>query len=316
MAACLILIDVGGSSLKAGLTHLDTGSDLLTIFNHQHLDIDPTADRATIIQAFYDLMLLLLRDQEDLLIKGIALAFPGPADYQEGIPLLKGLKKYDALYGRSIFPDLEANLRLLVTLALANQRIQIATKLRICMENDARLYLLGAYEVVEPKPAGRLAFLSLGTGCGSAFMLNGTLLTSGNEESVAAGLTADGFVYHWPFKDSIVDDYLSTRGLIRHAEAQGLNINDGRSLSILADRGDRRAIAAFEGFGRDLSEFINDAAGLGRFRPERIYLAGRISQSHSLMKIRSSVPIVFLLDSKYPLIGCASLWRNRFNPSI
>lgn len=41
-------------------------------------------------------------------MKGIRLAFPGPFDYEQGICLMKGLDKYDRLYGinlRQVFSE-------------------------------------------------------------------------------------------------------------------------------------------------------------------------------------------------------------------
>lgn len=56
--------------------------------------------------------------------------------------------------------------------------------------------------------AGRALFVAVGTGCGSAFGVNGFLAEEGTP-----GVPPNGYFYNAPFRDSCVDDYISRRGL-------------------------------------------------------------------------------------------------------
>lgn len=96
---------------------------------------------------------------------GIRLAFPGPFDYEKGICLLRGLDKYDGIYG--------------VDLRQAfSERMGIAPE-RIRFVNDAAAYALGEMGFGQAKGAARSLFICIGTGCGSAFGIGGALADSG-----------------------------------------------------------------------------------------------------------------------------------------
>lgn len=88
------------------------------------------------------------------------LAFPGPFDYENGIPLMQGINKYDALYGK--------NLRTFLEQAFPAVSFRFA--------NDADLFGLGEYHFCGEPREERVMYICIGTGLGSCFIENGALI--------------------------------------------------------------------------------------------------------------------------------------------
>lgn len=88
---------------------------------------------------------------------------------------------------------------------LRNQRLAGA---KIQFINDAAAFALGEMAFGQATQAGRALFVAVGTGCGSAFGVNGFLAEEGTP-----GVPPNGYFYNAPFRDSCVDDYISRRGL-------------------------------------------------------------------------------------------------------
>lgn len=306
----LFVIDVGGSSLRANVS-LDETRFLFA--QDLHFDVDASADRRSILAGFGKFIHYLLLEtqrtlQANVEILGIALAFPGPADYKRGIPLIRGLAKYEALYGETIRPALEAALRDSVSDLNRIRRdcCRVSEDFTVVMENDARLYAYGMWIANGRPEKRRIACLTLGTGLGSGFIVDGLLLTDDAEKNEAEGLPADAYVYHLPARRVTADDTFSTRGLVALAREEGLDVDNGKQLSDLADAGHEEANQVFARFGRELSRFIDHTRGLGSFRPDVVYLGGNLAAAADRMGLETSVPIELGVRSRYPLIGAAN----------
>lgn len=184
------------------------------------------ADRQTLLENFGRIFSSIC--PENAVPIEIDLAFPGPFDYKNGICLLQGLDKYDALYGcnlRRAFSEISG---------LPEQKIQFI--------NDAAAFALGEMTFGQATQAGRALFVAVGTGCGSAFGVNGFLAEEGTP-----GVPPNGYFYNAPFRDSCVDDYISRRGLEKlSGEMLGVPL-DGRALAERIAAGDERAKACFWG---------------------------------------------------------------------
>ena len=218
MQEVYLCLDVGGTEIKAA--PLDKRGNFLAPV--RHFPAMAGADRQTLLENFGWIFSSIC--PENAVPIEIDLAFPGPFDYKNGICLLQGLDKYDALYGcnlRRAFSEISG---------LLEQKIQFI--------NDAAAFALGEMAFGQATQAGRALFVAVGTGCGSAFGVNGFLPEEGTP-----GVPPNGYFYNAPFRDSCVDDYISRRGLEKlSGEMLGVPL-DGRALAKRITAGDERARA-------------------------------------------------------------------------
>ena len=192
---------------------------------------------------------------------GIRFAFPGPFDYRRGICLMQGLAKYDKLYGVNLRRELSLRLNV--------------PENTIGFANDAAAFALGEMGFGEAAGAGRAMFVCIGTGCGSAFGVEGFPAPEGTP-----GVPPEGYVYNHPFLDGCIDDYLSRRGLMELSRQMLGEPLDGKLLADRERRGDPRARECFLAFGRRIRDgleiFLRD------FRPETLCFGGQITRSGAL----------------------------------
>lgn len=214
------------------------------------------ADRQTLLENFGRIFISIC--PENAVPIEIDLAFPGPFDYKNGICLLQGLDKYDALYGcnlRRAFYEISG---------LLEQKIQFI--------NDAAAFALGEMAFGQATQAGRALFVAVGTGCGSAFGVNGFLAEEGTP-----GVPPNGYFYNAPFRDSCVDDYISRRGLEKlSGEMLGVPL-DGRALAERIAAGDERAKACFRCFGEQLCDALQPQ--IEAFCPDTLCMGDRLWQA-------------------------------------
>lgn len=93
MQEVYLCLDVGGTEIKAA--PLDKRGNFLAPV--RHFPAMAGADRQTLLENFGWIFSSIC--PENAVPIEIDLAFPGPFDYKNGICLLQGLDKYDALYG-------------------------------------------------------------------------------------------------------------------------------------------------------------------------------------------------------------------------
>src|SRR5690606_7636854 len=89
--------------------------------------------------------------------------------------------KFEALHGVPLLPGLLA-------------RLPRLSHLPAVFVNDARAFALGEICFGAARGEGRVLVLTLGTGCGSAFAVDGQLVTSG------PGVPEGGYVYSLKYK--------------------------------------------------------------------------------------------------------------------
>ena len=90
-------------------------------------------------------------------VRNVGLAFPGPFDYERGISLIQGVRKFDRLYGLDVTESLLA-------------RLEGAGVEECRYVNDAAAFALGECFCGAASGAGRVMALTLGTGFGSGFV--------------------------------------------------------------------------------------------------------------------------------------------------
>jgi glucokinase len=223
--------------------------------------------------------------------KKIGIAMPNPVDYESGISYIRGIDKYDALYGLNIKELLGASLG-------------ISAK-DIKMKNDAGCFLQGEAFGGAAKGCKDAIGLTIGTGIGTARYHN------------AAAEDAD--LWHSPFQDSIVEDYLSSRWFVRrYKELSGNTIKNVKELSALHDI-DQHAQAVFIEFSKNLTMFLTSF--IQREKPEVVVIGGNISNASALFfpKVEKllaqqsiNVPIhKALLGEEAAIIGAACCWHEK-----
>lgn len=287
MTASIIALDVGGTSIKSGVVQVGGAlPEVVGALGQTPLDNGAPAEA---ILAVFDGVLrdhLATISEGDL--RGVALAIPAPFDYASGISLMQ--HKFAALYSMDIGAALTAYL-------------PPNTPIAFC--NDAAAAVLGEARFGAGRGIRRLIGVTLGTGLGACFVADGVTVRG------EPGTTADGELYHVPFRGALADDWFSIRGLRARLDAAGLPSESMREAAALAAAGNTAAQAAFQEFGHDLGVFLEPfVTGFGA---EAILvlggLAGAYDQFAGALSSTLSVPALpGTLGGNAPLIGAAGLF--------
>jgi glucokinase len=222
---------------------------------------------------------------------GATLAVPGPFNFQAGISLMRHKLPY--LYG--------VDLRLALATRLGCEPDQVR------FLNDAAAFLLGEIGAGAARGFARVIGLTLGTGIGSAFAVNGKLVTEG------PGIPPGGEIWNVPYEGGIVEDFISSRAIAGHYEQ---STGSKRSVAELAAAAahDRAAAQTFAEFGRQLGHVLQTV--VAGFHADLIVLGGGIARSPELFlpATRSQLQngaaelrVSELMD-RAPLVGCGVAW--------
>lgn len=279
--------DIGGSHVTAGI--VDCGLLSVSCVNSCALDSDAPAN--SILAALHALGESAIAEAMRFGAhpSAIALAVPGPFDYEHGISLLR--HKYTSLY---------------------KMNLQRELGIRFCMDdrmivfiNDAQAFLLGENHAGAAKDISRCIGLTLGTGIGSAFSIGGEIVASGH--AVPPG----GEIYCLPWEGGTVEDTISTRAIQeRYRQLSGRN-KTVKDICLVAPD-DSNAMLVMQEFGRSLGLVIRDCCMA--FCPEAIVLGGGISRSFQLFLAGANTSVghgsdhllrVCKLFNDAPLVGSA-----------
>lgn len=300
----LIALDVGGTSIKVGII---TSSGFLLTPGITHYPSLAKEDKETLLNHFTTIILKQLESTPSPIhLVGVGMAFPGPFDYKNGIPLMQNINKYDSLYGISIGREILNRLHTYEAFtAISNPSCSLK------FENDASLYALGETVLNPELMQGKVLCLCIGTGLGSAFLEDGQLITN------RCDVPENGWVYDTPFLESIIDDYISARGILNlHQTLHQITVPDVKTIADLALKGDTAALKTFEYFGTYFAKAIT--CFLETFKPDTLVIGGQIAKSFSLFeeafneqlqKIAPSINITLSTDSSLStLVGVSRLF--------
>lgn len=257
-----VCLDVGGTYTKGmvfNLAHQPLLPEILYFPSHS------TDSAETVVANLVDIIVTLTQQvKTPLLVEKCSLAFPGPFDYGRGIPYLRGLGKFDSLYGKELGRLLEVSLEHALPAQGQNIIVHFA--------NDAVAFATGEYWSSNPLPE-KAAYITLGTGCGSSFVQSGKLVKD------EQGIPASGMIYDEPFKNGLIDDYLSARGLAKIIRK--IYGNDVPLMDIVngLTTNDHNARLVFDEFGSWLGEALKPF--IASFSPDVLVLGGQISKSFS-----------------------------------
>jgi glucokinase len=227
------------------------------------------ADEHTIVTNFLGVFDALIRSIEDPAKKivGIAFAFPGDFDYEKGIPLLKNVKKYESIYGC----DLPAIFR--SSIAASPLREFFSPDYTFVFLHDIAAFLLGTINHL-PQAYRKIMTVCIGTGAGSAFYASGKLVDHGYP-----GVPFKGWIYDIPFREGIIDDYISIRGLANLSKDITGRPLSGLELNKMAADNQKEALLVFAQFGEMLEQCL--AIFFQNFAPDCFILGGGIAKGSS-----------------------------------
>lgn len=251
--------DIGGSHISCAAIDLVSGKILKETLTEK--EVNNKAQASEIIAVWAKALSGVLKSVSPENVKGIGFAMPGPFDYVKGICYIRGVAKYENLYGFNITDAISSSL-------------DIPENFLIRFMNDASAFAVGEAWAGSATRERRSLSITLGTGFGSAFISNRIPIVDGPD------VPKLGCIYHLPYKDGIADDYFSTRGLLgRYKKLTGKELNGVKELAEMV-ASDKIATELFTDFGDKLGQFL--APWLKKFKAEIIVIGGNISHAFSL----------------------------------
>jgi glucokinase len=252
-------VDIGGSHITAIAVNMDNHS--LINESRSESPVDNKAGSDEILGIWVDTLQDVLRKIPDLVPHGIGFAMPGPFDYVNGICLIKGVAKYEKLYGVNI------------ATAIAS-RLELPAECKVRFMNDASSFAVGEAWAGKARYHARMMAITLGTGFGSAFVEDNIPVVEGDR------VPQMGCVYHLPFGESIADDYFSTRWFIaRYSDLTGKVVPGVKEIADAASKSEA-VKAIFDEFGHNLGRFLSP--WLNKFGAEILVIGGNISYAYDL----------------------------------
>jgi glucokinase len=251
--------DIGGSHISCAAVDLSTGKILKDTLAGR--EVDNQARAGVIIGIWAEALSEVLSKVPHERIKGVGFAMPGPFDYVKGICYIKGVTKYENLYGLNVGD------------AVAS-KLEVSRDFLIRFMNDASSFAVGEAWAGSAANVNRSLSITLGTGFGSAFISNRIPIVDGTE------VPRLGCIYHIPYRDGIADDYFSTRWFTgQYRKATGKELKGVRELADMAAT-DKIASDLFTDFGTRLAQFL--APWLIGFKAEILVIGGNISNAYKL----------------------------------
>jgi glucokinase len=281
----ILTADIGGSHITAGICDLQNYG--IVSQSVIRADVNSKGSITDILTSWTDVFQEVLKKNTALQVSGLSVAMPGPFDYENGISYITGLNKYEALYGVDIR-------QYLVDLLKTDPQL-------VVFRNDAESTIAG--EVLSGAGKGYINVLgiTLGTGFGSAYS--------------KLKITKDINLGSLRYKETIADDYLSTRWFLkRYYELAGVKLT--RGVKELAQIAVKSQIARdiFKEFAINMSEFLSEP--IEQLAPEALIICGNIAKAsefflpHLAQKL-NSIKIRFgQLDENAPLLGAAAMFDN------
>jgi glucokinase len=274
------VLDIGGTHVTAAL--VDPATWQVRQATRYHVDADAPAE--AVLERFWRAGNALRAPRGA--VWGVAM--PDPFDYRTGVALFEGVGKYSALRG----VDVGAALR---------DRLHGTFRFL----NDADAFLLGEWAAGAATGSHRCAGITLGTGIGSAWLVEG--------EVVDPGLPPGGRLHRLYIAGVPLEDVVSRRAIRRaYAEGGGDPEADVKQIADAARAGEslaRRVLdAAMTALGRVVGRCVSG------FRADVLVIGGSMAASWSLFEpafragaLGCGLPrVVLAADTEHaPLIGAA-----------
>jgi glucokinase len=299
----VIGVDIGGSHISCAAVDVFSGTILKDTLSR--VLVNNKASASKIISVWTDTIINTMEKVSADQVSGIGFAMPGPFDYVKGICYIKGVAKYENLYGFNITDAILSS-------------IDVRDDFPVRFINDASAFAVGEAWKGSAVNFKRSLSVTFGTGFGSAFI--DSLVPVVNSDEVPE----HGCLYHLPYKEGIADDYFSSRGLLsRFKVASGKELTEVSELSELA-LNDRIAADVFTDFGICAAQFL--APWLKKFNADILVAGGNISNSYNLFgkvfeatlrdKNCNARVVVSQIGDEAALKGSAYLFNDSFWNSV
>jgi glucokinase len=285
----LLGLDIGGTHVTAGLIRLADSS--LVPDSLVRMDVNSKGSAEEIIAVWVGTISRMRR-----LFPGsfehIGIAMPGPFDYEAGISLIMGFDKYESIFRMNIRQVLADRLGI--------------SPLSIRFKNDAAAFLEGEVLAGAARGCCNCIGVTLGTGLGSAWSVNGR--------------TEDAELSVTPYLDGIAEDYLSTRWFVkRYFELTGKTVCNTKALVDCFD-GNAAAAQVFEEFSGHFAVFL-DSFIRGR-QPDMLVIGGNMAKAAPLFLEQTRTKLspaaagirirLATLGETAALIGGAGCWKEEY----
>jgi glucokinase len=251
-------IDWGGTYIKAGLVNSKGKVIKKNVFSSPELKKR---------EVFIDKLKSLLNKLDLTKIKGIGIGAPGVIDTKKGfiyyLPNIKGWRNFP-------LKDI----------------LQKHLNLPVFVDNDANVFALAELRLGSARGAKRVIFLTLGTGLGSAVILDGKIL-EGRTSAAELGhvpISLDGKLCNCGGRGCI-ETFVGNKFLLekyKQLKKSKSDAQDVKNIFEKALRGEREALLVWEEFSRSLGMFL--AGMINIFNPEIIVLGGGISGAVRIFK--------------------------------
>ena len=251
-----LAFDFGGTKLTAALVadSIFTNGEVAWL-DKQRVFSPPDADAHYDIETMVGLGKQLLDTRE---LSGIGVSFGGPTDFVNGRVI-----KSDHVPGWDSVPLVEI------------LRKEFAAKIRI--DNDANVAALGEYRFGAGRGVHSLFYITVSTGVGGGWILDGQPLRGHNSMAGEIGHT-------------IVDPngplcFCGNRGCVERLAsgpymAQDLGVDSGKVVAEMAQGGEETAVAILKRGAQALGLAIGNTANL--VNPQRFVLGGGVTKSGAL----------------------------------
>jgi len=284
-------IDIGGSHITAGMVDLVQKKVVEGSVVRQLVNRHAPAEEILGIWAG-TINDRLLNFQQP--VTGVGFAMPGPFDYANGICLIKGFDKYEALYDMNIKNELAV-------------RTGVPPG-NFFFRNDADAFLEGELYAGAGQGYTRALGITLGTGLGSCLYQEG--------EISDAGLNV------LPFKNGMAEEYLSTRWFVKtYHQYTGKAISGVKELSGRYNDDDQARLV-FDEFSVNFGAVLRHCQQV--FDLDVVIIGGNISNAYPLFieqvlkqfPAGSKVPVIkkAILGEEAALIGAAVYHKQ--NPIV
>jgi glucokinase len=268
-------IDIGGSHITAGLVDMTSKKIAEKSLVRKKVNRHGSAEE---ILSIWSATINEMQHQFAGAFRKVGFAMPGPFDYENGISLIKGFDKYEALYGVNIRNEIAAR--------------TTVQKENILFINDADAFLEGEVFCGAAQGFHRAVGLTLGTGLGSCVYADGVIVNA--------------LLNELHFKDGIAEDYISTRWFEKaYYNYTGKKINGVKPVADVYLE-DEHAKLIFNEFADNLVSLLHHC--VETFNPEVIVLGGNIANAFDLFIAPVNQQLSKL--GKLPLIRKAKLGEN------
>lgn len=291
-------VDIGGSHITS-CVYYHTDDSLLkeTTINRK---VDGSASKEEILN-YWSVAIKDSIRKSGVEISGIGFAIPGPFNYYKGISKIRGVDKLNSLYN--------TNIREEIAFRTGVSRHQIR------FINDASAFSIAEARIGNLKGYKKALAITLGTGLGASFLLNGMPVLQ--DKNVPPG----GFLYNQEYNRILADEIFSTRGILKKF-CEISETNDCSGVKAICDKirnketGDGYALATFEWFGINLGKFLKGF--MEKFGAEALVIGGNISKAFPYYGsyLKSQIPQISIyvsdLGEEAAIIGSALLLEDYF----